>query len=153
MAEGNWRCLFEYTTTFLEECERDKEIQECNKIEYYLERLETVFRCVYRLHEHCAGALMHPGEFLLTDAECTIVRELDSELIALMNTLSSVYIPLWDKNGLKVFACQHLLCMSMLAVPECVEDQKSTWMRTNFCTSKTYNLNGMPLPKCLVSVE
>lgn len=98
MAEGNWRCLFEYTTTFLEECERDEEIQDCNKIEYYHERLETVFRCVYRLHEHCAGALMHPGEFLLTAAECTIVRELDSELIALMNTLSSVYIPLWDRK-------------------------------------------------------
>ena len=26
------------------------------------------------------------------------MRELDSELIALMNTLSSVYIPLWDRK-------------------------------------------------------
>ena len=108
-AEGNWWCLFEYTTTFLEEWERDEEIQDCNKIEYYHERLETVFRCVYRLHEHCAGALMHPEEFLLTATECTIVRELDSGLIALMNTLSSVYFG--TENGLEVLACQHL-CMS-----------------------------------------
>ena len=53
MAEVNWRCLFDNTTKFLEECERDEEIQDRDKIDYYRERLETVFRCVYRLHEHC----------------------------------------------------------------------------------------------------
>ena len=65
MAEAvqGWSRLFELTSRFLRECERNSDTTCRDKIEYICDRLEHIIGAVQRLHHRCIEAEENPQEY------------------------------------------------------------------------------------------
>lgn len=101
IAVEGWRNLFDLLVKFLEDCGRNEETEDRNKVEYVCEQLEGHVSNIRRLHEH-----VHKEIDLIRRGQSAVAVEgavlLGEQLSELYESLSCTTLPKWRQKRVEL---------------------------------------------------